>query len=93
MSPEPKPGEEEPDADPGKAARAKPNRPGHKPRAARDLLTEYAHRILGETGRLSRDLLEDTVRDDGYRVASDTAGEVVRTVKAELKAARVGHPH
>ncbi|MFI5796824.1 hypothetical protein [Streptomyces sp. NPDC051677] len=92
-SPEAIPGGEPPDADPGKAGRAKPNRPGHKPRATRDLLTEYAHRILGETGRLSRDLLEDTVRQDGYSVASDTAGEVVRTVKAELKAARAGHPH
>ncbi|MET7489727.1 hypothetical protein [Streptomyces sp. NPDC005538] len=92
-SPEPKPGEERPDLDPGKAARAKPDRPGHKPRATPDVLTKYAHRILGETGRLSRDLLEDTVREDGYRVASDTAGEVVRTVKAELKAARASHPH
>ncbi|WP_406308074.1 hypothetical protein [Streptomyces griseoaurantiacus] len=92
-SPEAIPGEEPPDTDPGKAGRAKPNRPGHKPRATRDLLTEYAHRILGETGRLSRDLLEDTVREDGYSVASDTAGEVVRTVKAELKAARASHPH
>ncbi|MGW7540352.1 hypothetical protein ACWGKQ_04400 [Streptomyces sp. NPDC054770] len=92
-SPEPKPGEEEPDADPGKAARAKPNRPGPKPRATREVLTAYAHRIHRETGRLSRDLLEDTVREDGYSVASDTAGEVVRTVKAELQAARAGHPH
>ncbi|MCZ4507395.1 hypothetical protein O3Q52_04065 [Streptomyces sp. ActVer] len=89
---EPKPGEEEPDADPGKAARAKPNRPGPKPRATREVLTTYAHRIHGKTGRLSRDLLEDTVREDGYSVASDTAGEVVRTVKAELKAAPAGHP-
>ncbi|MBK3573868.1 hypothetical protein JHN63_08560 [Streptomyces sp. MBT65] len=92
-SPAPEPGEEEPDADPGKAARAKPNRPGPKPRATREALTAYAHRIHGETGRLSRDLLEDTVREDGYSVASDTAGEVVRTVKAELRAARTGHPH
>ncbi|MFD4261869.1 hypothetical protein ACFWR9_30670 [Streptomyces sp. NPDC058534] len=92
-NPEPKPGEEPPDTDPGKAARAKSKNPGPKPRATGELLTEYAHRILGETGRLSRDLLEDTVRDDGYSVASDTAGEVVRTVKAELKAARADHPH
>ncbi|WP_329260565.1 hypothetical protein OG223_41540 [Streptomyces sp. NBC_01478] len=91
-SPEQKPGEEELDADPGKAARARPNRPGPKPRATREVLTTYAHRIHGETGRLSRDLLEDTVRENGYSVASDTAGEVVRTVKAELKAARTGHP-
>ncbi|MFF1306556.1 hypothetical protein [Streptomyces sp. NPDC058307] len=92
-SPEPKPGEEPPDADPGKAARAKAKKPGPKPRATRAVLTDYAHRIHDETGRLSRDLLEDTVREDGYSVASDTAGEVVRTVKAELKATRAGHPH
>ncbi|MFG3024816.1 hypothetical protein ACGFZQ_40980 [Streptomyces sp. NPDC048254] len=92
-SPEPNPGEEPPDANPGKAARAKAKKPGPKPRATRAVLTDYAHRIHDETGRLSRDLLEDTVREDGYSVASDTAGEVVRTVKAELKATRAGHPH
>ncbi|WP_205576213.1 hypothetical protein [Streptomyces europaeiscabiei] len=92
-SPEPMPGKEPPDAVPGKAARAKPKRPKPKPRATRALLTEYAHRIHGETGRLSRDLLEDTVREDGYSVASDTAGEVVRAIKADPKAARASHPH
>ena len=92
-STEPNPGEEPSDADPGKATRAKPNRPGPRPRATREVLASYAHRIHGETGRLSRDLLEDTVREDGYRVASDTAGEVVRAVKAELKAARADRPH
>lgn len=92
-SPEPMPGKEPPDAVPGRAARAKPKRPKPKPRATRPLLTEYAHRIHGETGRLSRDLLEDTVREDGYSVASDTAGEVVRAMKADLKAARASHPH
>ncbi|MBK3569872.1 hypothetical protein [Streptomyces sp. MBT62] len=87
------PGKKSPDADPGKTARAKLDPSGPKPRATRNVLTEYAHRMLGETGRLSRDLLEHTVRKDGYSVASDTAGEVVRTIKAELKAARAGHPH
>jgi hypothetical protein len=48
--------------------------------------------MLRETGRLSRDLLEHTVREDGYSVASDKAGEVVRTIKAELKAAHADHP-
>ncbi|MEV1079725.1 hypothetical protein AB0I98_15990 [Streptomyces sp. NPDC050211] len=91
-SPDLKPSEEPPDANPGEVARAKPNRPGNKPRATPALLTEYAHRIFRETGRLSRDLLEEAVREDGYSVASDTAGEVVRTVKAELKAARASHP-
>ena len=91
-SPEAKPGDELPDADPGKAARAKSNRPGHKPRATRDLLTEYAHRLHRDTGRLSRDLLENAVREDGYSVASDTAGEVVRTVKADLGTEPAGHP-
>ncbi|WP_405951511.1 hypothetical protein OG588_40025 [Streptomyces prunicolor] len=87
------PGKKSPDGDPGKTARAKPAPSGPRPRATRDVLTEYAHRMLGETGRLSRDLLENTVREDGYSVASDKAGEVVRTIKAELKAARAGHPH
>jgi len=93
ISPKPTPGGESPNTDPGRTARAKPDPSGPRPRAPRDVLTEYAHRMLGETGRLSRDLLEDTVRKDGYSVASDTAGEVVRTVKAELKAARAGRPH
>ncbi|MFJ5302681.1 hypothetical protein [Streptomyces sp. NPDC088350] len=87
------PGKKSPDADPGKIARAKLDPSNPRPRATLDVLTEYAHRMLGETGRLSRDLLEDTVRKDGYSVASDTAGEVVRTVKAELKAARADHSH
>ncbi|MGS2588803.1 hypothetical protein [Streptomyces hebeiensis] len=93
VSPESKPGEEPPDVDPGKAARAKPNRPGHKARATPELLTTYAQRLLRETGRLSRDLLEDAVRKDGYSVASDTAGEVVRSVKADLRAGPADHPH
>ncbi|XUL89032.1 hypothetical protein ACQ86D_22340 [Streptomyces galilaeus] len=87
------PGKKPPDTDPDKTARAKPAPSGSRPRATRDVLTEYAHRMLDETGRLSRDLLEHTVREDGYSVASDTAGEVVRTVKADLKAARAGHSH
>ncbi|WP_427919030.1 hypothetical protein [Streptomyces sp. cg40] len=91
-STEPLPGKKSPDADPGKTARAKPDPSVPRPRATHDVLAEYAHRMLDETGRLSRDLLEDTVRKDGYSIASDTAGEVVRTVKAELKAARAGHP-
>lgn len=33
------------------------------------------------------------MRKDGYSVASDTAGEVVRAVKAELPTAPNGHPH
>ncbi|MBD0844394.1 hypothetical protein ICC28_37775 [Streptomyces sp. TRM68416] len=90
--PEPNPGEKPPNVDPGKAARAKSNRPGHKPRATRDLLTEYAHRLHRDTGRLSRDLLENAVREDGYSVASDTAGEVVRSVKADLRTRPAGHP-
>ncbi|MFD0315060.1 hypothetical protein [Streptomyces flavalbus] len=91
-SPEPKPGEVPLDVDPGRAARAKPNRSGHKPRATRDLLTEYAHRLHRDTGRLSRDLLENAVREDGYSVASDTAGEVVRSVKANLRTRPASHP-
>ncbi|MFF4799917.1 hypothetical protein ACFY1U_16105 [Streptomyces sp. NPDC001351] len=90
--PEPSPGEEPPDVDPGKAARAKSNRSGHKPRATRDFLTEYAHRLHRETGRLSRDGLENAVREDGYSVASDTAGEVVRSVKADLRTGPADHP-
>ncbi|MBK3578369.1 hypothetical protein JHN63_32120 [Streptomyces sp. MBT65] len=92
VSLESKPGEEPPDVGPGKAARAKSNRPGHKPRATPELLTEYAQRLHRETGRLSRDLLEDTVRKDGYSVASDTAGKVVRSVKADLRTEHVDHP-
>ncbi|WP_406356439.1 hypothetical protein [Streptomyces sp. NBC_00658] len=92
-SPKPSPSGQPPDADPGKTTRAKPDPSGPKPRATQEVLIEYAHRMLRETGRLSRDLLEPTVREDGYSVASDKAGEVVRTVKAELKAARADHPH
>ncbi|WP_435210681.1 hypothetical protein [Streptomyces sp. bgisy034] len=90
--PEPNPGEEPPDADPGKPTRAKSNRSGRKPRATRDLLTEYAHRLHRDTGRLSRDVLENAVREDGYSVASDTAGEVVRSVKADLQTEPAGYP-
>lgn len=91
-APEPKPGEEPPDVSPSNTARAGSYRSGHKPRATQDLLTEYAHRLHRDTGRLSRDLLENAVREDGYSVASDTAGEVVRSVKADLRTRPAGHP-
>jgi hypothetical protein len=91
-NPHPSPGGQPPDTDPGKATRAKPDPSDPRPRATQEVLIEYAHRLLRETGRLSRDLLEHTVREDGYSVASDKAGEVVRTIKAELKAAHADHP-
>lgn len=93
VGPEPKPGEGPPGNDPGTAPRAESKRAGSKPRTTRDLLNKYARDLYREHGRLSRDLLEEAVRKDGYSVASDTAGEVVRTVKAELPTAPVGHPH
>ncbi|MFE9855235.1 hypothetical protein [Streptomyces sp. NPDC005780] len=73
---------------PAKRPTSKPKRPGSKPRATDDVLRDYAHRLLHEHGSLSRDLLEEVVRGDGYTVASDTAGLIVREVKAELNAAR-----
>ncbi|THA37850.1 hypothetical protein [Streptomyces sp. A1547] len=66
------------------ARRATPKRPGRKPHASDEILRDYARRLHDEHGRLSRDLLEQAVRDNGYSVASDHAGEIVRTVKAEL---------
>lgn len=78
-------------ADPGEAT--KPKQPGRKPELPWDVLVAYAHRIQQETGRLSRDRLEDAVRADGHSIASDRAAEVTRTVKAELKTARADHPH
>lgn len=92
VSPEPEPGEGPPGDDPGTVSRAESNRPGSKPRATRALLNKYAQDLYREHGRLSRDLLEEAVRKDGYSVASDTAGKVVRTVKAELPTAPAGHP-
>ncbi|MYY18208.1 MULTISPECIES: hypothetical protein [unclassified Streptomyces] len=73
---------------PAKRPTSKPKRSGSKPRATDDVLRDYAHRLLHEHGSLSRDLLEEVVRGDGYTVASDTAGVIVREVKAELNAAR-----
>ncbi|MET9479941.1 hypothetical protein [Streptomyces sp. NPDC006638] len=93
VGPEPRPGEEPPGNDPLTASRAESKRPSSIPRATRDLLNKYARDLFREHGRLSRDLLEEAVRKDGYSVASDTAGEMVRTVKAELPTAPVGHPH
>ncbi|MEV7864666.1 hypothetical protein AB0P17_00845 [Streptomyces sp. NPDC088124] len=93
VGPEPEPGEAAPHVDPGKAARAKSNRPGRKPRATPDLLTTYAKRLHHETGRLSRDLLEEAVRADGHSVGSDIAGEVVRSVKADLGTRPADQPY
>ncbi|MGW3493411.1 hypothetical protein [Streptomyces sp. NPDC001020] len=73
-----------------KRATPKPKRPGRKPRATDEILRDYAHRLHSEHGRLSRDLLEQAVRDDGYSVASDHAGEIVRSVKDELNASHDG---
>ncbi|WP_030209556.1 hypothetical protein [Streptomyces bikiniensis] len=75
---------------PGKRATPKPKRPGRKPRATDEVLRDYAHRLHDEHGRLSRDYLEEVVRGDGYTVASDDAGVIVREVKAELNASRHG---
>ncbi|MFE2240066.1 hypothetical protein ACFXCU_11295 [Streptomyces virginiae] len=72
----------------GKRATSRPKRPSRKPRASNDVLRDYAHRLHDEQGRLSRDFLEQVVRGDGYTVASDDAGAIVRAVKAELKASR-----
>ncbi|MFF5390464.1 hypothetical protein ACFY5H_19300 [Streptomyces sp. NPDC013012] len=69
---------------------SKSKRASNKPRATDDILCAYAHRLLNEHGSLSRDLLEDTVRGDGYTVASDAAGIIVREVKAELNASHHG---
>ncbi|MFF1770882.1 hypothetical protein [Streptomyces sp. NPDC058249] len=93
VGPEREPGDELPGSDQSPARRAESKRPASKPRATQDLLNKYARALYREHGRLSRDLLEEAVRKDGYSVASDTAGEVVRTVKAELPTAPVGHPH
>ncbi|GGZ12368.1 hypothetical protein CP967_18040 [Streptomyces nitrosporeus] len=90
VSPEPKSGDG-PGADPGKTT--KPKQPGRKPELPWDVLVAYAHRVHQETGRLSRDRLEDAVRADGHSIASDRAAEVTRAVKAELKTARADHPH
>ncbi|WP_327415285.1 hypothetical protein [Streptomyces sp. NBC_01233] len=89
-SPEPEAGGG-PGADPGKAT--KPKQQGRKPELPWDVLVAYAHRVHQETGRLSRDRLEDAVRADGHSIASDRAAEVTRAVKAELKTARANHPH
>ncbi|MBT2441061.1 hypothetical protein J7E93_13270 [Streptomyces sp. ISL-36] len=73
---------------PTKRPKPKPKRVSGKPRATDDILRDYAHRLLDEHGSLSRDLLEDTVRGDGYTVASDAAGVIAREVKAELNPSR-----
>lgn len=73
---------------PAKRRAPKRKRAGGKPRATDDILRVYAHRLLDERGSLSRDLLEDTVRGDGYTVASDAAGVIAREVKAGLNASR-----
>ncbi|MFI8367610.1 hypothetical protein [Streptomyces sp. NPDC085466] len=70
--------------------RPKPKRVGGKPRATDDILRNYAHQLFDAHGSLSRDLLEEVVRGDGYTVASDAAGVIVREVKAELNTSR--HP-
>nr|WP_248782792.1 hypothetical protein [Streptomyces californicus] len=70
------------------AKRRPPKRAGGKLRATDAILRDYAHRLLDEHGRLSRDLLEEVVRRDGYTVASDDAGVIVREVKADLNSSR-----
>jgi hypothetical protein len=79
-----------PHTPPAKRPTSKRKRVGGKPRATADVLRDYAHRLHDEHGRLSRDLLEQAVRGDGYTVASDDAGAIVRAVKAELSASRNG---
>lgn len=73
---------------PAKRRPPKSKRAGGKLRATNNILRDYAHRLLDEHGRLSRDLLEEVVRGDGYTVASDDAGVIVREIKAGLSASR-----
>ncbi|MFD9486186.1 hypothetical protein ACFWBX_19790 [Streptomyces sp. NPDC059991] len=75
---------------PAKRRTPKSKRAGGKPRATDAILRDHAHRLLDEHGSLSRDLLEEAVRGDGYTVASDAAGAIVREIKAELNASRHG---
>lgn len=75
---------------PAKRPTSKRKRAGGKPRATADVLRDYAHQLHDKHGRLSRDLLEQAVRGDGYTVASDDAGAIVRAVKAELSTSRNG---
>ncbi|MFF9688135.1 hypothetical protein [Streptomyces sp. NPDC014623] len=74
----------------GDCSAPKAERPGQKLRATDEVLRSYAQRLLDGHGRLSRDLLEQAVRDDGYSVASDHAGAMVRAVKTERHAFRQG---
>nr|WP_234376080.1 hypothetical protein [Streptomyces sp. CB01201] len=73
--------------EPGEKTPLEPKQTGRKPRATDEILRAHAHRLLNESGRLTRDLLEETVRGEGYTVASDDAGAIVRAIKTELKAA------
>ncbi|MFD9562588.1 hypothetical protein [Streptomyces sp. NPDC059994] len=73
---------------PAKRLAPKSKQAGGKPRATDDILRDYAHRLLDERDSLSRDLLEEAVRADGYTVSSDDAGAIVRAIKAELNASR-----
>lgn len=68
----------------------KTKRASGKPRATDDILRDHAYRLLDEHGSLSRDLLEEAVRSDGYTVASDTAGAIVREIKAERNTSQHG---
>ncbi|MFF8910112.1 hypothetical protein [Streptomyces olivaceoviridis] len=81
------------DGAPGRRKRrpaARQRREDRKPRASDEVIRQFARRVYEGTGRIGRDRVEDALRDAGYTVSSDAAGDIVREVKAELNASRHG---
>lgn len=57
-----------------------------KPRAGEEVVLGFTRRMYEETGSVSRDRVENSVRAAGYTVASDDVGRIVRAFKNQPKA-------
>ncbi|MFK0259162.1 hypothetical protein [Streptomyces sp. NPDC090445] len=74
---------------PGRRTRkraARKKQEDRKPRATEEAILDCTRRMYEETGSVSRDRVENSVRAAGYTVASDDVGRIVRAFKNQTKA-------
>ncbi|WP_327253751.1 hypothetical protein [Streptomyces sp. NBC_01244] len=74
---------------PGRRTRkqaARKKQKDRKPRAAEEAILDFTRRMYEETGSVSRDRVETSIRAAGYTVASDDVGRIVRAFKNQPKA-------
>ncbi|MBT2479714.1 hypothetical protein J7E94_16070, partial [Streptomyces sp. ISL-94] len=65
----------------GRERAARKKQEDRKPRATEEAILDFTRRLYEETGSVSRDRVENSLRVAGYTVASDDVGRIVREFK------------